>query len=267
MAAAKPPYVGTGDGTETRRRRVTIVGAGAGAAIAYVALILLVCAGSGGGGAGGGGLDGLGGGAGTQKRDGTGEGEGVQDAVTTAPASTEDVIPEQEPEPPPPVVMLQQRKLPRSASGVAAGLSGGGTAGAGGGRGGGLGGGLGPGTGSRQMGTGDVSFRIYWTPRIDDVDLHVVDPQGHHIWFSRKNCPCKGCLDVDDKKSGGPENIFWPRGDGPHGDYTFHAAYYSGTGVKQVTIEVRHGEAVVDTKRFFLNRAGDDSAKFTHRLD
>jgi hypothetical protein len=265
MAAGKPSFGAARDGSEAQRRRLTIIGVGAGAAVAYVSLILLFCGGAGGGGAGGLGSDGLGDGSGTQQMDGAGRGAGVRDTTATETAPPEDIIPE-EPEPQQPVVVLQQKERPPTTP-VVAGQSGGGTAGAGGGRGGGQGGGQGPGTGPRSMGTGDISFRIYWTPRVNDVDLHVVDPQGHHIWYSRKNCPCKGCLDVDDQNSGGPENIFWPRGEGPHGNYTFYAVYYKGTGVKQVTIEVRRGEEIVDTKRFILNTEDETSAKFTHRLD
>ena len=125
------------------------------------------------------------------------------------------------------------------------------------GRGGGGGGGTEP------MGTGDVSFRIYWTPASHDVDLHVLDPNGHHLWFSNKNCACAGQLDVDDTKQGGPENIFWPKDKAPEGEYIFYVLYYQGFGMKKVKIEVRRDGKLSKTYRCNLRKQGDTSKHYS----
>jgi len=129
-------------------------------------------------------------------------------------------------------------------------------------------GGAWPNTGAERLGTGDVSFRIYWSPMSDDVDLHVEDPSGHHLWFREPRCPCRGVLDRDDRVGGGPENIFWPTGQAPGGAYRYFAAYYEGFGPKRVTIEVRREGNVIEKQDLVLTAKGDVSATFvyTHRL-
>ena len=83
------------------------------------------------------------------------------------------------------------------------------------------------------LGTGDVQITLRWGPTTPDIDLHVTDPDGVHIWYSDK-APSNsaGRLDVDDKcgdtgvASGGPENIFWPSGQAPIGTYRVSVIYY-----------------------------------------
>ena len=83
------------------------------------------------------------------------------------------------------------------------------------------------------LGTGDVQITLSWSPTTPDIDLHVTDPNGVHIWYSDK-APSNsaGRLDVDDKcgdtgvASGGPENIFWAPGQAPSGTYRVSVIYY-----------------------------------------
>ena len=112
-------------------------------------------------------------------------------------------------------------------------------------------------------GTGDISFRIHWTPAIHDIDLHVIDPNGHELFFQNKFCPCKGELDIDDTNHGGPENIFWPTGKAPHGNYKFFVVYYNGYGAEKVTIEVRKGGRIFKTYSVSLARQGDKRETFS----
>ena len=112
-------------------------------------------------------------------------------------------------------------------------------------------------------GTGDISFRIHWTPAIHDIDLHVIDPNGHELFFQNKFCPCKGELDIDDTNHGGPENIFWPTGKAPHGNYKFFVVYYNGYGAEKVNIEVRKGGKIFKTYSISLARQGDKSEIFS----
>lgn len=123
----------------------------------------------------------------------------------------------------------------------------------------------GRGGGGRPLGTGDVSFRIYWTPRSHDIDLHVVDPNGHHLWYKAPGCPCNGILDRDDRTGGGPENIFWPEGKAPRGRYTYYAFYFEGTGRKTVVLQVRKKGEIVEKQTVVLETQGETSAKFTYK--
>jgi len=108
-------------------------------------------------------------------------------------------------------------------------------------------------------GTGDISFRIYWTPKMHDVDLHVIDPNGHELFFQNRFCKCQGELDVDDTNNGGPENIFWPTGKAPRGKYKFFVVYYNGYGAENVKIEVRKSGKVFKTYSVTLTQSGDKS--------
>jgi len=114
----------------------------------------------------------------------------------------------------------------------------------------------------KPMGTGDISFRIYWKPAEDDIDLHVLDPSGHHLWYSHKGCACQGQLDVDDTSNGGPENIFWPENKAPKGQYRFYVKYYAGEGTKNVIIEVRKGTTIVKKYKTVLKREGESSKEY-----
>jgi hypothetical protein len=136
--------------------------------------------------------------------------------------------------------------------------------GAGSGAGHGIPGGAGGGGGKKgtPLGTGDVSFRIYWEPPVHDIDLHVIDPHGHHLWYRETACPCGGRLDRDDTTSGGPENIFWPKGKGPQGEYRYFALYYSGAGPKTVTIQLRREERVVAEHKVVLRHWREESQKY-----
>ena len=72
--------------------------------------------------------------------------------------------------------------------------------------------------------TGDVQVTLRWASG-DDLDLIVVDPAGSIVDFSSPTSPSGGQLDVDangfcQTQSFAPvENIFWPTGGAPEGDY------------------------------------------------
>lgn len=118
--------------------------------------------------------------------------------------------------------------------------------------------------GGRPLGTGDISFRIHWRPPVDDIDLHVIDPHGHEIWYGSKTCPCGGQLDRDDQHGGGPENIFWPDGKSPKGQFRYYAVYYRGSGPREVLIEVREQGVIIHRELFTLQRVKQKSEIFVH---
>ena len=59
--------------------------------------------------------------------------------------------------------------------------------------------------------TADVTFTLDWNPTDSncDIDLHVIDPEGHHIYYSDMYCGCGGYLDRDDLHGPGPEHIYY----------------------------------------------------------
>lgn len=75
-----------------------------------------------------------------------------------------------------------------------------------------------------RAGTGDVAFRLLWKTA-DDLDLHVVDPTGEYLGWSLRHSASGGRLDID--CNGSPleacerpiENVFWPDGAAPEGEY------------------------------------------------
>ena len=81
--------------------------------------------------------------------------------------------------------------------------------------------------GEPVLGTGDVQITLRWQGA-PDVDLHVRDPNGDEIWYQQKTSQSKGTLDVDDTDGEGPENVFWPTGGAPKGDYEVSVVLYKG---------------------------------------
>ncbi|NEQ52803.1 MAG: hypothetical protein F6K11_22140 [Leptolyngbya sp. SIO3F4] len=80
------------------------------------------------------------------------------------------------------------------------------------------------GFGEPVLQTGDIQVTLRWNTS-DDLDLIVVDPAGSIIDFGSPSSPSGGQLDVDangfcETQNFSPvENIFWPTGGAPDGDY------------------------------------------------
>lgn len=79
--------------------------------------------------------------------------------------------------------------------------------------------------------TGDVQILLKWS-NLNDLDLSCIDPNGDTIWYHNKRVPSGGELDVDmnagEHSSRTPiENIYWPTGGAPKGQYTVYVTYYS----------------------------------------
>ncbi|MBI1323383.1 hypothetical protein GC170_09375 [bacterium] len=87
---------------------------------------------------------------------------------------------------------------------------------------------------------GDPQFTLIWDTDAD-LDLHVIEPGGAHIFWEHRNGKKGGELDVDDVDGQGPENVFWKKGIGPEGEYKWWVHYYGGTGgrVRKTTWKVR----------------------------
>lgn len=79
--------------------------------------------------------------------------------------------------------------------------------------------------------SGDVQIQLKWH-NFNDLDIACTDPFGQTVSFGNKRVPSGGCLDVDMNagglKSPQPlENIYWPTGGAPLGDYNVYLKYYA----------------------------------------
>ena len=83
------------------------------------------------------------------------------------------------------------------------------------------------GEGALESGHGDFQATLTWDTTAD-LDLWVTDPFGETIIFYNPDSASGGHLDVDDTNGYGPENIFWPPGAAPEGDYLVQVDHYSG---------------------------------------
>lgn len=84
----------------------------------------------------------------------------------------------------------------------------------------------------RQLGTGELTFRLAWTGRAD-LDLHVRSPLGEKIWFMGRTSESGGELDFDCNATPEAicedpvENIYWVRGRAPDGEYEYRVQLVS----------------------------------------
>lgn len=120
-----------------------------------------------------------------------------------------------------------------------------------------------------RPGVGDISFRLAWEGEAD-LDLYVISPLRERIDFLHREVPSGGRLDVDcnvtvsepvpvadgqstlvPRKLRCPrplENVFWPDGAAPPGDYRVQVLLADGEGAlgtDRYRLEVRLGRAVV----------------------
>ncbi len=83
-----------------------------------------------------------------------------------------------------------------------------------------------------ELGTGDVQVTLRWST-IDDLDLAVTGPSGDRISYANSSGSSGGQLDVDSNAACGDnnpspvENIFWPEGGAPTGDFTIEVNLFT----------------------------------------
>ena len=109
-----------------------------------------------------------------------------------------------------------------------------------------------------RAGNGDFQASVAWTGA-SDVDLHVYDPNGVHVFFGNRNPATGGDLDIDSNAActidnTNVENIFWPLNSAPAGEYRVELHYWSDCGVPRsdwvVTVLMKGHEPVVTTGSF-----------------
>jgi hypothetical protein len=103
-----------------------------------------------------------------------------------------------------------------------------------------------------QSGTGDVKITLSFD-RVHDLDLHVIEPNGEEVSYLNDASATGGKLDLDtgaNCQAGGAmsENIFWPPGGAPPGEYrvTVHNYEQCTPGAISFSVRIAHDD-VVDT--------------------
>jgi len=94
-----------------------------------------------------------------------------------------------------------------------------------------------------SVGTGDLQITLSWDAD-SDVDVHVVDPAGEEIFYGHRRSASGGELDLDSNAGCAidgirNENITWPVGRAPQGQYTVRVDYWAGCGVQETNYTVR----------------------------
>jgi hypothetical protein len=102
-----------------------------------------------------------------------------------------------------------------------------------------------------QVKTGDIQISVSWDAD-NDIDLHVVDPNGFEIYYSHKVSPEAGELDLDSNAGCAPidginnENVLWPIGKAPAGAYAVLVDNYencAGAATNYVVTVQKKGQA------------------------
>ena len=85
------------------------------------------------------------------------------------------------------------------------------------------------------VGQGALRFTLSWD-RPGDMDLHVVTPAGHEIYYASR-MQDGGNLDRDDTTQTGPENVFWASTPAP-GAYVVCVVPFSVSAATNFTLTV-----------------------------
>ena len=110
--------------------------------------------------------------------------------------------------------------------------------------------------------TGDVQVLLNWS-NYNDLDLICTDPNGETVWFKNKRTSSRGQLEIDMNveypDSQEPiENIYWPSGEAPNGNYNVYVLYYkrhTSTNDTPFTVMVKH-EGQTDTYPGVMSEVG-----------
>ncbi len=86
-----------------------------------------------------------------------------------------------------------------------------------------------------DLGNVDVAVVLRWNA-YSDVDLHVIDPNGHEVYFASPSSPEGGRLDLDSNPAChidgvNQEVVTWPLNAAPIGQYRIVVDYWSDCGV------------------------------------
>ena len=122
-----------------------------------------------------------------------------------------------------------------------------------------------------RVGNGDVQVSVSWTGA-SDVDLHVYDPSGEKVYFGNLSAASGGTLDLDSNAACNldnvnNENIVWPVGGAPHGEYRVVVNYWDDCGAARsdyvVTVQAAGLEPQVFSGSFVGPAGGNPEAEIT----
>ena len=114
------------------------------------------------------------------------------------------------------------------------------------------------------LGTGALQVTLRWDTTVD-MDLHVIEPNGTHVFYNAPN-GTTARLDVDDRDGFGPENIFVSAGQAAAGVYQIYLVQYSeGDVATRATISVTLDSGTPAAQTFTFSRTtttGNPAAGF-----
>ncbi|MCB1155350.1 hypothetical protein KDL45_16950 [bacterium] len=107
-------------------------------------------------------------------------------------------------------------------------------------------------------GTGDIKVSLTFDAS-EDLDLYVVEPDGTSINFTSPKSPSGGELDLDsnplcDIDGVNNENIYWPIGSAPSGEYQVLVDYFKNCGASEVHyfVNILIGEELMSFEGTFV---------------
>jgi uncharacterized protein YfaP (DUF2135 family) len=86
---------------------------------------------------------------------------------------------------------------------------------------------------------GVLQVELTWDTDSTDLDLHVTNPDGFHLYFDASDGPIM-FLDVDDQDGFGPETVLCSQS-GPDGIYQICIMYYGGVPITHAKVRVTDG--------------------------
>jgi hypothetical protein len=105
--------------------------------------------------------------------------------------------------------------------------------------------------------SGPITVTLNWGEEAD-VDLHVFEPQGSHVFYQNKN-GLSGFLDTDNIEGFGPEHYFVKSCDTlQEGTYRIGANYFAGEGAESATIFVKAGTKTLSVSKVLPMRIGSN---------
>jgi hypothetical protein len=114
---------------------------------------------------------------------------------------------------------------------------------------------------------GPITVTLTWGAQ-PDVDLHVFEPDGTHVFY-RSKTGTVGSLDQDDITSYGPEHYYTECGNLKTGVYTIGLNYYNGSGTETAVITIATPVSIVTRSvelTTAVGSAGDGSPIFVGKI-
>jgi hypothetical protein len=102
--------------------------------------------------------------------------------------------------------------------------------------------------------TGIITITLSWGSQ-PDVDLHVIEPNGKHVFYQEKKGH-SGYLDVDDTNGEGPEHYFVACDKLEVGTYSFGLNYFAGNRPEDARVQVQAGLEVKHVSKRLMQSHG-----------